>query len=173
VERVRVLGLAVAALLLAAGCASTPRSPAAQPTGTTPYPPGATVPAAPACRFPDHIYRPSRLRLLGCRTVTGRVTAVRSEPDGDYHARLALDPPYAGLLTAANVRYQAGTLVVEEPCQHAVTQDSAEQACAGYRSPWPRLTVGRRYRLTGNYVLDREHHDWAELHGLAEVTVLS
>lgn len=37
--------LTLAALLLAAGCASTPGTPAAQPADPAPYPPGATNPA--------------------------------------------------------------------------------------------------------------------------------
>ncbi len=152
---------ALALVAALAGCAA----PAGQRHPTpTPHP--------AVCTFPGHIYHPARLRLLGCRTVTGTAVSRRTEPDGDYHVRFRLDPPYTSLLTAANRTYQAGTLVVEEPCQHGVTQPDAVAACAGWSSPWLPLVAGKRYRLTGNYVLDLQHHSWAELHGLAEVEAI-
>src|ERR1700730_6205597 len=67
-----------------------------------------TVPAVAAstssstCRTTDplgNVYHPFRLRVVnGCVSVSGTVTVVRAEEDGDVPFGLALDGPYAGLV---------------------------------------------------------------------------
>lgn len=41
--------------------------------------------------------------------------------------------------------------------------------CTNYRGTNPNLKPGARYRLVGNYVIDTQHHHWAELHGFSTV----
>ncbi len=80
----RVRRLVLAAVLLAAGCASTPRSPAAQPTGTTAYPPSATTTAGcplPEPRCPIPAYTPGQV------ISTEGVCSPRYNPRGELTAR--------------------------------------------------------------------------------------
>ena len=117
----------------------------------------------------DHIYIPRRLDFLGCRTVTGVVKKFKIEPDGDSHALLDLDAQYKNLLTKQNYEKQQGYLVIEDTC-HAKPKDILVLiACRGYRSNLPIPEVGKRYEITGNYVIDDWHGSWAEIHGLAEL----
>jgi hypothetical protein len=101
-------------------------------------------------------------------TVSGTVNRIKNEPDGDYHVRLRLDPQFAGLINDANVRMQAGDLILEPVCIHAVTQADAIGACAGYANP---LSIPPSYThviATGAYVLDTDH-GWMELHPLWDI----
>jgi hypothetical protein len=69
------------------------------------------------CRTADplgNVYHPYRLRVVNrCITISGTVTVVRAEDDGDLHFDLALDSPYAGLVNNYNVLEQRGALVAE------------------------------------------------------------
>jgi len=116
------------------------------------------------------VYHLYRLHLLDpCRTVTGVVAGVRSEKDGDYHVRLALDPQFASMLRPANNSFQGGDLVLEPICQHDVTQADAVGPCSG---GVPHITIppiGTHVSATGAYVLDEQHNGWAELHPLFEI----
>ena len=86
---------------------STPSAASAQAIPPSPSP----ARASSVCRDPtEHVYHPDRLQLRNpCMTVTGTVAAVRSEPDGDYHILLRLDPPFAGLINARNVSGSTAT----------------------------------------------------------------
>ena len=101
-------------------------------------------------------------------TVSGTVNRIKNEPDGDYHVRLRLDAQFAGLINDANVQKQAGDLILEPVCIHAVTQADAVGACAGYANP---LSIPPPYThvvATGAYVLDTDH-GWMELHPLWDI----
>lgn len=129
---------------------------------------------APSCVAPvnqPHLYHPNRFVFLGCQTVTGVAEISRTEPDGDFHVLLKLDPQYGHLLNAKNVSAQHGDLVIEEPCQHSASQLDAVAFCNGYRSPFSPLVVGKRYEISGAWVTDTDH-SWNELHGLSSVTAL-
>lgn len=84
-----------------------------------------------------------------CIAVTGRVTRVRHEQDGDFHVDIALAAPFASLVNARNRSEQRGALVVEII--------SADQA--GVTKP----KAGAHVRVVGPYVLDRDH-GWMEIH---------
>lgn len=123
-----------------------------------------------------HIYIPIRLDFRGCKTVRGVVTRIKVEKDGDTHVRLQLDKQYKGLLTPQNYNRQAGNLVIEDMCQHGpkdATEIFAKLACYHYKSPFPSPIVGKRYEITGNYVIDDWHGSWAEIHGLSELKQLN
>lgn len=117
----------------------------------------------------DHIYIPRRLDFAGCKTVTGIIRNFKVEPDGDSHALLELDMQYKGLLTNQNYNQQQGYLVIEDTC-HAKPRDIlALLVCRGYKSTLPEPEVGKRYEITGNYVIDDWHGSWAEIHGVSEL----
>ena len=135
--------------------------------------PGSTSPTIPSgdCAPTDqdaYVYRPARLQVLtACVRVTGTIVASTAEADGDVHINVRLDPPYEGLLVAANA-FEDGLLVVEPVCQFPPLQAEAIRVCASDPDPLagglPR--VGDRVWLEGRHVLDLQHHGWAELHPL-------
>ena len=46
----------------------------------------------------QHVYDPSRLQLIkNCVTVTGTITNIQAETDGDYHVLVKLDAQYANM----------------------------------------------------------------------------
>lgn len=168
-----------------AACSSTaPSSTAAGPQAESPNASAAAGPdpASPAAGSPAvtagakacladptlHVYNPDRLRLLdSCVTVAGTVDLIRSEADGDYHVRIHLDAGQlcAGqdCLNSGNLSQQAGDLVVEPVCEHAITQADAVSACSGYRNTLAVPPVGSHTTVTGPWVLDQDH-GWNEIH---------
>lgn len=120
------------------------------------------------------MYHAYRLQLLApCVTVAGTIEVTRSEPDGDIHVLLLLDPGQAcagqPCVDAGNVARQHGDLVLEPVCEHTVTQSDAVQSCAGYTSPVVVPPVGTHVAATGPFVFDRDH-GWNEIHPLEAVT---
>ena len=113
----------------------------------------------------SYIYNPSRLEIVKpCVIASGTVDDLRPEQDGDYHVILRLDASYANLTNTANDDYQHGDLVVEIICALPVTQQDAVSACQGYANHVPVPAVGQHIIVSGPYVLDTEHYDWAEIH---------
>jgi hypothetical protein len=149
----------------------TARQPSVTPAGAITTP-GATAAASVSpCTPTDqdaYVYNPDRLTVATpCVRVTGTITTVRTEADGDLHILLALDAAYAGMLTAANQGEELGDLVVEPVCVRAVTQADAVATCAADPDPLTDLPVaGLRVWMEGRYVFDTEHGGWAELHPL-------
>jgi hypothetical protein len=176
--------LAALAVALLTGCSSQVGTPSASPSPIatpTSQPSAAAVspatasslspaPVASVCRNPsEHVYHPYRLQLHNpCMTVTGTVFAVRTEPDGDYHILLKLDPQFANLINSANVSGEHGDLVLEPVCELPVTQQDAIASCAGVSPTIARPAVDSHVSATGAYVLDVDH-GWMELHPLWEI----
>lgn len=103
-------------------------------------------------------------------TVTGTVMETRPQADGDLHIKLTVDN--SGLLNEKNHSEQHGSLVVELMCVGRVTQRSAKTACRGFSqgnlfAPLP----GQRIRVTGAYVLDKEH-GWMEIHPVTAIDLV-
>jgi hypothetical protein len=122
-----------------------------------------------SCRDPDsvssHVYNPYRLNVVKpCITASGVVQNVFEEADGDYHVLLALDPQYSNLPNSANVQYQYGDLVVEIICALPINQSDAVSACQNYTNTITIPSVNDHVTVTGPYVLDTNHYDWAEIH---------
>ena len=152
---------------VAAGTAGPPKSApeSGLPSSPTPTP---TVATASGCGDPlAHVYNPQRLHLLAaCTRVTGTIAAVRSEPDGDLHVLLRLDPGQERYINAKNISDQQGDLVLEPVCIKSVTQADAVSACAGYVNPLSVPAVGTHTAVTGAWVLDADH-GWLEIHPVA------
>ena len=128
------------------------------------------------CRDPDsissHVYNPSRLDIVKpCIAASGVVENVFEERDGDYHLRLLLDPQYGNLTNSANDQYQYGDLVVEVICALPITQQDAVSACQGYANNITIPSVNDHITVTGPYVLDTDHYDWAEIHPVYTLTI--
>jgi len=121
------------------------------------------------CSDPDsissHVYNPYRLNIVeSCMTASGIVDNVIQEADGDYHLRLALDSQYSNLTNGANDQYQYGDLVVEIICALPITQSDAVSACQNYTNNISIPSVNDHITVTGPYVLDTDHYNWAEIH---------
>ncbi len=93
------------------------------------------------------------------------------EADGESHVRLALDSQYSNLTNSANDQYQYGDLVVEIICALPITQSDAVSACQNYTNTITIPTVNDHITITGPYVLDREHYNWAEIHPVYSLTI--
>ena len=119
----------------------------------------------------NHIYNPARLQVIDtCKSVTGVIESKRVEKDGDYHIRVKLDPPFSNLINSANIKNQFGDLVVEPICVNKVTQADAISACQNFRQNISIPPIGSHVNITGSYVLDREHGNWAEIHPVTSIT---
>ncbi len=129
-----------------------------------------------SCRDPgsisSHVYNPYRLTILrSCVTASGIVENVFEEADGDYHVRLALDSQYSNLTNSANDQYQYGDLVVEIICALPISQSDAVPACQNYTNTITIPSVNDHITVTGPYVLDTAHSNWAEIHPVYTLTI--
>jgi len=127
------------------------------------------------CSDPDsissHVYHPYRLTIVkSCITASGVVDNVIQEADGDYHVRLALDSQYNNLTNSANDQYQYGDLVVEIICAQPITQSDAVSACQNYTNNITLPSISDHITVTGPYVLDTNHYNWAEIHPVYTLT---
>jgi hypothetical protein len=122
----------------------------------------------------NHVYNPERLQVVApCRSVLGVIESKRVEKDGDYHIRVKLDPPFSNLINSANIKNQFGDLVVEPICVNRVTQADAISACQNFHQNIVIPPIGSHVNITGSYVLDKEHGNWAEIHPVTSITKIS
>jgi len=109
--------------------------------------------------------------ISSCITASGFVDNVFREADGDYHVRLALDSQYSNLINSANDQFQYGDLVVEIICALPITQSDAVSACQNYTNTIAIPSVNDHITVTGPYVLDTAHSNWAEIHPVYTLTI--
>ena len=135
---------------------------------------GSTSPSS--CSDPasisSHVYHPYRLQIVKpCITASGTVDRVIQEADGDVHVRTKLDQAYSNLTNSANDQYQYGDLVVEIICVNPPSQTDAIPACQGYTNQIPVTSAGQHITITGPYVLDTDHYNWAEIHPVYSLVI--
>jgi hypothetical protein len=122
----------------------------------------------------NHVYNPTRLQVVApCKSVLGVIESKRVEKDGDYHIRVKLDPPFSNLINSANMKNQFGDLVVEPICVNRVTQADAISACQNFHQNISIPPISSHVNITGSYVLDKEHGNWAEIHPVTSITKIS
>jgi hypothetical protein len=120
-----------------------------------------------------HVYNPTRLQVVtDCKSVLGTIESKRVEKDGDYHIRVKLDPAFSNLINSANIKNQFGDLVVEPICVNPVTQADAISACQNFHQNINIPQIGSHVNITGSYVLDKEHGNWAEIHPVTSITTI-
>jgi len=158
----------VRAILLVAAIAASACGSATRSDGTTT--PRGVPPGIETCAPTDqdlYVYRPARLEPLApCIRVIGTVVGSSTEADGDIHINVQLDAPYRGVLRPGN-DFEDGELIVEPVCQVAPPQADAIRICAADASPLGSVPrTGDHVQIEGRYVLDLQHHSWAELHPL-------
>src|SRR5438876_7000067 len=113
----------------------------------------------------------NRLTIVkSCITASGVVDNVLQEADGDYHVRLALDSQYSNPTNAGN-QHQYGDLVVEIICALPITQSDAVSACQNYTNNITVPSINDHITVTGPYVLDTNHYNWAEIHPVYTLTI--
>src|SRR2546425_7001453 len=144
--------------------------------GTGSTSPGGGSTSSSNCSDPasisTHVYHPYRLQIVKpCITASGTVDRVLAEADGDVHLRTNLDQAYRSLTNSANDQYQYGDLVVEIICVTPPSQTDAIPACQGYTNQITVPTAGQHITITGPYVLDTDHYDWAEIHPVYSLVI--
>jgi len=150
-----------------------PSSPSRSiPSPSSPSPTGPVCAADPNA----HVYSPDRLELLAaCVDVTGTIEQESSQPDGDYHVRLRLDPGQTcsgqPCLDGRNLSELGGDLLLEPVCENPVTRKDAVAACLGYHNPLVLPPVGSHVTAVGPFVHDIDH-GWNEIHPLESITVV-
>src|SRR3989475_3142652 len=163
-------------MLINGTCSSNCANGATDPPSCNVFPPctnGAANP--PSCASPvqctdpsginSHVYHPARLTVVkSCITASGVVDRVLTEQDGDLHVRLRLDQAYSNLTNNANNQYENGDLVVEIICVGPVSQADAVSACQNYTNNILIPQQGQHITVSGPYVLDTMHYNWAEIH---------
>ncbi len=118
----------------------------------------------------DHVYHPKRLDVIEeCKVVEGTVTLVKKEGDGDRHILLAVEDQT--LLVGKNFSHQHGYLVMELICVDRPTERDAVAACRDFAQGLTIPSAGDRVRVTGAYVLDRQH-GWTEMHPVTRLEIL-
>jgi hypothetical protein len=155
-------------VLLAVAATLNQATRASSPVGTVP---ASAASALQPCQAGDQdpfAYRPARLQLLhACLRITGTIVSRSVESDGDVHINVRLDPQYQGVLVDGN-QFEDGYLIVEPVCQYAPLLGEAIRVCAADPDPLagPLPAVGDHVWMEGRYILDLQHHAWAELHPL-------
>ena len=120
----------------------------------------------------NYVYDPGRLQVFAaCRTVTGTVSDLHANTDGDYDIRITLDPPYATLINDANRTQLNGHLQVEAICQAAPTVAIAKATCGSFVGAIAIPEPGQHISATGVYVLDTSH-GWMEIHPVSVIRVI-
>ena len=173
----------------AAAAAKTPATPpTGVPSAKQTQPAVALAAASGKCRNGSplaNVYHPYRLQVIkACITVTGAVTRVRYEDDGDIHINLSLPAAEQSLLNNGNRTDEDGDLVTEivpadqpgctpgKPPPLPVTAYRSGGytygICTGADLPTP--AVGDQVSVTGPYVLDMDH-GWMEVHPVWSITV--
>lgn len=121
----------------------------------------------------DYVYHPSRLKIINdCTSVSGTISSIRVEADGDYHIGLNVDPQYQNLINEENIQNQHGNLVLEVICQKPVKQESAIKVCSNYSGHIDIPNIGDHVIVTGPYVLDLQHGGWAEIHPVNKFEII-
>ena len=139
--------------------------------------PGVGSTSSSSCTDPasisSHVYNPSRLQIVKpCITASGTVDRVLEEADGDVHLRTNLDPANSNLTNSGNEGYpNYGDLVVEIICVTTPSQTDAIPACQNYTNQIPVPSAGQHITITGPYVLDTDHYDWAEIHPVYSLVI--
>jgi hypothetical protein len=139
-------------------------------------PPGGGSTSSSSCSDPSaissHIYHAYRLQIVkSCITASGTIDNVIEEADGDVHLRTYLDQAYRNLANSANDQYQYGDLVVEIICVTPPSQTDAIPACQNYTNQITVPSAGQHITITGPYVLDTDHYNWAEIHPVYSLVI--
>ncbi len=128
------------------------------------------------CSDPDSIssdvYYPYRLDVIeSCVKASG----VCRERDQGGRRRLPPEisprPSIRNLTNSANDDYQYGDLVVEIICAVPITQQDAVSACQAYTNNITLPSVNQQIIVTGPYVLDTDHYNWAEIYPVYTLTI--
>ena len=133
----------------------------------------------------QHVYNPQRLIVkTPCIEVTGTIVdatanqskhqpdGTRHEKDGDTHGWLKPDPQFQNLVNAGNVSDEGGNLVFEIVCKFPVKQADAKASCVGFQNSVQIPPVGSHVRIVGQYVQEKNHKKWMEIHPVTSITVI-
>jgi hypothetical protein len=121
------------------------------------------------------VYHEDRLTVIKpCMTVSGRVTGVRPEEDGDSHVYLTLDAPYSTSLNLSSLLLEIvpadkpGCTPGKPPRPPSGSYDYG--ICTGADEADP--ATGSHVTVTGPYVFDH-NHGWNEIHPVWRISLTS
>ena len=121
----------------------------------------------------NHVYQPTRLQVVDpCITITGTITKIGLDPDGDTHVLLTPDSQFMQYVNKVNVEQLNGNLMVEAVCFHHVKRSmiDAVTACQNYQSNVVIPSLQSHVQVTGSYVIDTETGGWAEIHPVTSIS---
>lgn len=121
----------------------------------------------------NHVYQPTRLQVVDpCITITGTITKIGLDPDGDTHVLLTPDSQFMQYVNKVNVEQLNGNLMVEAVCFHQVKRSmiDAVTACQNYQSNVVIPPLQSHVQVTGSYVIDTETGGWAEIHPVTSIS---
>jgi hypothetical protein len=121
----------------------------------------------------NHVYQPTRLRVVDpCITITGTITKIGLDPDGDTHVLLTPDSQFMQYVNKVNVKQLNGNLMVEAVCFHQPKHKmiGAVAACQNYESNVVIPPLQSHVQITGSYVIDTETGGWAEIHPVTSIS---
>lgn len=106
------------------------------------------------------VYSPERLYIVNpCVQITGVVSNIIANQDGDYHINIKPDNKYTGTVNLFNQVAWSGSLVAEIVCAHA----TREETCQGYENKIYLPKKGERVTVRGSLVIDTPY-GWKEIH---------
>lgn len=121
----------------------------------------------------NHVYQPTRLQVVDpCITITGTITKIGLDPDGDTHVLLTPDSQFMQYVNKVNVEQLNGNLMVEAVCFHQPKHKmiDAVTACQNYQSNVVIPPLHSHVQVTGSYVIDTETGGWAEIHPVTSIS---
>jgi hypothetical protein len=121
------------------------------------------------------LYSPDRLKVIDpCITVGGTVVenggVDYNSRDADTIVDLKLDLQYQSLINPGARQYLSGHIQTEIICSNSAAPNPPRE-CTGYASQVTIPGEKQHVIITGPYVYDTNHHDWAEIHPVYSLTI--
>ena len=119
----------------------------------------------------SHVYHNYRLiPHNSCTYAIGYVQDIYTEPDGDYHIKLKVEPDFKYMLNSKNYSQEDSNLICEIICANQISQPDAEEPCQNYSSGVYVPNTGEHVKITGSYVTDNSH-GWNEIHPVTSIEI--
>ncbi|HEX6977467.1 MAG TPA: hypothetical protein VF185_03925 [Patescibacteria group bacterium] len=137
----------------------------------SPYGTFVNVPTSKGCdnSLWNHVYSPSRLYVVSpCITISGTITKIERESDGDDHILLKVDSNYPRLTNIFNKLLMKDNIVMEIICKGEADKE-AKESCQNYTNKISTPEVGSKVTVTGSFVVDKPY-GWTEIHPVSKIS---
>lgn len=116
-----------------------------------------------------HIFKSDRLVMLKDTEITGIVTYIHAELDGDYHIRLKTSDKL--ILSSNNYSKQDSCLILEIICAHK-TIFPMSCSCKGYMNKITIPKINDKITVSGVLVFDKTH-ELTEIHPVISLQIIN